>query len=224
MLNLITSFYVSKTNSLRNMDLERSLKNNIQSEYIERIHLFVDDDFALKRLESSEFLSDKIVIIGITQQPLYSDLVSYANTLPNKLCMISNSDIWLHSILNIDLLVNMSKSDIYALTRHESDMTSPLIDEYRGSHDVFIFHSPLCESIIKHIKFPQNVWGSENVLLYEFDKLKYNLSNPCRQIKIIHEHILDDRDENRERINRGDIDGDGIHRIRSHKVEPSMID
>ena len=222
-LNLITSFYTS-TSASRNAELEKALIKNIQSEYIERIHLFIDDDVSLEKLKDEKFATDKIEIIKICKQPLYSDLVSYANLLVNKLCFIANSDIWINSVENIRLLNDMKKCEIYALTRYESDMTSPLIDKYQGSHDAFIFHSPIPESIIKHIQFPQNVWGSENVLLYEVNKLKYIIKNPCFQIKIVHEHMSNERNKDRIRINRGDIDGDGIYKCRSHHIVPSKIE
>ena len=91
--------------------------------------------------------------------------------------MISNSDIWLKSVEDAKLLDYMrsQQSLMYSITRYEFDTTCPLIDTYRGSHDAFIFKSPVSETILKHIKFPQNVWGSENVLLYEINKLKYTI-------------------------------------------------
>lgn len=220
-LNLITSFYVSKNYS-RNTELIKALKNNIQSEHIECIHLFVDNEIAHDILKKESLLSDKVLIINIGQQPLYSDLFSYANKLCDKLSMIANSDIWLYNIED-SVLDKIQKNEIYALTRYESDMSSPLIDKYEGSHDAFIFHSPINESIIKHIKFPQNVWGSENVLMYEIIKLNYNILNPCRQIKIVHEHMSCERNEDRITINCGDIDGDGVFQVRSHMIAPSII-
>ena len=59
------------------------------------------------------------------------------------------------------------------------------------------------------IQFYQNVWGSENVLLYELIKLDYNIYNPCKDIIIVHEHQTDIRNQGRIRINMGDYDGDG---------------
>uniref|UniRef100_A0A6C0E4G2 Glycosyltransferase n=1 Tax=viral metagenome TaxID=1070528 RepID=A0A6C0E4G2_9ZZZZ len=221
-LHLISSFYTAESSS-RNAELEKTLIQNIQSEYIERIHLFIDDEISLNKLKDGNFATDKIEIIKICKQPLYSDLVSYANLLTNKLCIIANSDIWIDSIEDIRLLTDMKKFELYALTRYESDMTSPLINKYQGSHDAFIFHSPIPESIIKHIQFPQNVWGSENVLLYELNKFKYEIKNPCFQIKIVHEHMSNERKKDRIRINRGDIDGDGIYSRRSLCVAPSKI-
>ena len=114
-LHLISSFYTSKS-APRNAELEKALIKNIQSEYIECIHLFVDDETSADKLNDVKFSTDKIKIIKICKQPLYSDLVSYANLLTNKLCIISNSDIWINSIDDIRLLTDMKKCELYALT------------------------------------------------------------------------------------------------------------
>lgn len=225
-MELITSFYTSK-NVERNLELEKALIKNIESEFILRIHLFVDDDVSRDTLQTHvSFQSDKIVIARMGPQPLYSDLFAYANTLPvGTVCMISNSDIWLKSVVDAKLLDYMRSQPtlMYSLTRYENDMTCPLIDMYRGSHDAFIFKSPIANSIFKHIKFPQNVWGSENVLLYEINKLKYTILNPCHQLKIVHEHHSNERNPGRKRINYGDHDGDGVFRRRSHLSPPIII-
>ena len=222
-INIITSFYIS-INKQRQKELNKSLEQNIKNKLISGIHLFLDDDKCLNFLEKKykSLIKKKIYIIKIGKQPLYSDLFEYANTLKNKMCMIINSDIWLHSVTDINLLHNI-KNKIYALTRHEHNMTCRLINRYMGSHDAFIFMSPINEQIIKHIKHPQNVWGSENVVLYELNKLKYTIYNPCRQIIIVHEHRSQIRDNCRQRINRGDIDGDGIYKIRSFSVKPIQL-
>ncbi len=137
--------------------------------------------------------------------------------------MISNSDIWLKEIKK-DNLINILKQQndiVYSLTRHEYDNSCPLINNYQGSHDVFMFKSPINPDIIKYIKHPQNVWGSENVLLYELKRFCYKLYNPCKSIIIIHEHKSGERNANRIRINRGDTYVDNQYKVRSHCVIPS---
>lgn len=222
MINLITSFYLPKNEERRN-EVIKCLEKNIQSDNIEKIHLFLDDEECKKFVED-KFGTEKVEIILFGKQPLYSDFFEYANKHPGKICMISNSDIWLHSVSNVKLLeVLKGKKIAYSLTRHEHNFKSPLIDRYLGSHDSFIFESPVDSSMLKHVKFVQNVWGSENVLLYELRKINYELYNPCKQIVIVHEHKSEIRDENRTRINRGGLDGDGVHKVRSLCVCPSNI-
>lgn len=225
MINLITSFYLSK-NFERQKELDDSLINNNNCIYISKIHLFLDNEECFEYL--NKLLNDrsKIVIIKIGNQPLYSDLFQYGNTLSNEICMISNSDIWLKEIKKYSLIITLQeKLDIvYSITRHEHDNTCPLIDNYSGSHDVFMFKSPINSNIIERVNHPQNVWGSENVVLYELDKFSYKIYNPCRSIIIVHEHKSEERNYDRIRINYGDTYINGEYNVRSLCVLPCEQD
>ena len=225
MLNLITSFYLSK-NIERQKELDDTLINNNKCLYISKIHLFLDNENCSEYL--NQLISDrsKIVIIRIGNQPLYSDLFQYGNTLSNEICMISNSDIWLKEIKK-DYLINTLQEKlniVYSISRHEYDNSCPSIDNYSGSHDVFMFKSPINSDIIERINHPQNVWGSENVVLYELNKIGYKIYNPCRSIIIVHEHKSEERNYGRIRINYGDTYINGEYNVRSFCVEPCEPD
>ena len=135
-------------------------------------------------------INRKIQIILFHKQPTYSDLFKYANKLKGKICMISNSDIWLKNV-DLDLIKLIQTKDklIYALTRHESDGCRPLINKYRMSHDSFIFKSPINYDIPNGMNHIQNKLGSENVIIIGLRKLGYRIYNPCKDIVIIHEHV-----------------------------------
>jgi len=127
--------------------------------------------------------------------------------------MITNSDIYIKECdLNILNKLN-DNNTVFALTRFEYDMSCPLIKKYEGSHDCFIFKSPINDSFVNNIQHVQHVWGSENVVLYELKNAGINIYNPCIQIKIVHLHKSDLRETNRPRINYQ----------RSHVVCPSFI-
>ena len=113
---------------------------------------------------------EKLKIIKVDTQPLYSDFFEYANKLHNKVCMISNSDIRIFSIRNVKLIQNLNRDIIYALTRHEADLSDRRIKDYGFSHDCFIFRSPLDKLDLNKLKVKQNVWGSESLILQEFKK------------------------------------------------------
>lgn len=218
MINLITSFYLPK-NEKRLEEIVKSLNKNIECKIISKIHLFLDSSACQIYLNKNINL-EKINIIEIGKQPLYSDLFRYANSIKNEICMISNADIWLYNITDNNILKLLQKNIIFALTRHEHDLTCPQIDSYQGSHDSFIFKAPLNISL-KHIQHPQNILGSENVLLYELNKLKKGILNPCKCIVIVHEHKSNYRNYSiSKRINRGDNDGDGVYKIRNMIVPP----
>lgn len=202
MINLITSFYFSNINhpniEERNKELQECLNINLNNPLIERIHLYVDDDKAVQYLNNLN--NEKINIIEI-KKPLYSDLFKYAfDNLKNKICMVTNSDIYLHEIDTNVLNILNQDNIVFSLTRYEYDLTSPLIDKYYGSHDCFLFKSPLNYSLIENIKHVQHQWNSEGIVLYELNRINAKIFNPCRQIKIVHLHKSDIREDGRIRI------------------------
>lgn len=206
-IQAISSFYIPKDNT-RAFELVEALTKNVNSINIKTLHLYLDTKEDLQFILGNfrNFLENgRIKVIKIGQQPLYSDFINYANSLKGEICMIMNSDIWLHSISDMRLLQNMD-GKLYGLTRHESNMNPHLIDVYKrpegfvGSQDAFIFKSPINEKILENVNFPQNIWGSDNVLLREFQNVGYKLYNPCRQIIIVHEHNSKNREENRQRL------------------------
>ncbi len=212
MINIVTSFFIPKFTSDLNADryeeLKMALNKNLESQLIEKVHLFVDDDLALEYIK--QLNSPKIVVIAVGKQPMYSDLFTYATeNLIDKLCMITNSDIYLYKF-NSRLYKHLNDNNtIYALTRYEHDMSCPLIKKYNGSHDSFIFKSPLKNTdFISKINHPQNVWGSESVLMIELHKCGIRIFNPCKQAIIIHLHKTELREPDRIRIN-----GNNRHRV-----------
>lgn len=204
-MNLITSFYlvdeINEQRKNRNIELVEALIKNINCSYIKKIHLFVDNEKALNRIHHIPEHREKLIIIAIKEQPLYSELFEYAiDNLPNQLCMISNSDIYLYEC-DMDCL-NRIGNNIFALTRYEYDLSSYFIDSMVDcTHDAFIFKSPLTKNILEKIKHVQNVWGSENsVITSLIENGNYKIYNPCYQIKIVHLHKSGYRNEDRIRI------------------------
>jgi hypothetical protein len=208
-INLITSFYKSRLDQqkddIRNKELEESLYHNIKSPVIEKIHLFVDDEQALQSVNNiiSLTTTDKINIISVGAKPLYSDLFAYAqNNLSEKICMVSNSDIFIYEYdINILNKIYRESNICFSLTRYESDLTSSKIDNFMGSHDCFIFKSPINNLDLNKIAHVQHYWGSENIVIHELEKIGIKFYNPCYQIKIVHLHSCNLREDNRPRIN-----------------------
>ena len=217
MVFLVTSFYVleekDEISVKRNQELEESLRKNLCSPLVSGIHLFVDDARALEKVrfmisEVGIGVGNKITVIGVQKQPKYSDLFLYAcQSLQGKVVMITNSDIYL---AECDLGVLSGISDnIFALTRYEHDFSSPLIEvmkqERWGSHDAFLFQSPLkklaLKDFIPKIGHYQNRWGSEDIVIQVLLEYGYQIYNPCYEIKIVHLHASGLRDlEVRETI------------------------
>ncbi len=216
MINIITSFYISNLNGNnieRNNELREALNKNIQNNFVEKIHLFVDDEEAKEYILSLN--SEKINIIRIGAKPTYSELFDYAEVnLKDKICMVTNSDIYLYEF-DMKLINKLDDCNtIFCLTRYEYDLSCPLIKKYTGSHDSFIFKSPLTRTFIDKINHYQHNWGSENVLMYELKNAGIKIHNPCHQIKIVHLHASDLREDNRIRINKSG---------RNHIYKPDIL-
>jgi hypothetical protein len=194
MIHIISTFYISKyfseLDNSRSKELEQALVNNLSSPFIEKIHLFLDDNDALIRLNELSN-SDKIVIIEIGKKPKYSDFFNYiVNNVKDEICMITNADIFLYE-MNDKLIENLQETKIaYALTRYEYDMTHPLIDYYQGSHDAYIFNSKFIDGTIinEDTNFYQNFPGIETHIIKALCDNGFKVYNPCRQIKIVHLH------------------------------------
>jgi hypothetical protein len=191
MINIISTFYTT-SNEDRNRELTSTLLKNVESPIIENIHLFIDDIQSLNILISLTKNTDKIIIIEVHKKPLYSDFFRYIlKNVKGKLCMIANSDIYISSYDEQLLNVLYQNKWVYALTRHEHDMSCPLIDRYFGSHDCYIFNSEFIdESIItyKFTEFYQNFVGIETRIISAFIELNFTAHNPCKQIQIVHLH------------------------------------
>lgn len=195
MINIISTFYISKYSSnldnLRSKEIETCLINNIASSFVEKIHLFVDDNDALTRLKELTNNSEKVVVICIGIKPKYNDFFKYIlDNLNDKICMITNSDIYLLE-RDVRLIERLKNEKIcYALTRYEYDMSHPLINNYAGSHDCYIFNSKFIDEKIinKHTNFYQNFPGIETHIIKNFCDNGFKVYNPCKQIKIVHLH------------------------------------
>lgn len=154
-------------------------------------------------INGNEVYENKIIKILHNKQATYSDFFKYAyDNLKYEIVMISNSDIYLHSCdINLINKYIIEKNNVFSLSRHERLDFKPCIDSYNAGHDAFIFKSPLKEDIHLRSHFTQNNWGSESLVLSLLGNNDYEVFNPCIQIKILHNHSTELREQNRLRIN-----------------------
>jgi hypothetical protein len=89
---------------------------------------------------------------------------------------------------------------VLAMSRHESEskprgvIDAPLILEYRGSHDAFIFEPPLPQCFLNAVGHPQNCYKSENIVIHALQhQARALVLNPSLDLKIIHRHTADVR-------------------------------
>jgi hypothetical protein len=190
-MDIIQSFYYSSDN-IRQQEIEHSLNQNLNKSYVKCIHLFIEEhDY---NLFIKQIKHDKIKLVKFEGQPKYPDLFKYGSQLEDTICCICNSDIEFN-IEKIELLEQLYNNKvIYFLTRHEYDMSFPLITNFGGSHDAFMFHSNTLRTSINNIDFSfinyiQNTNGIEALLtIFFIEQLNYKIFNPCFQIILIHHH------------------------------------
>ena len=174
MINLVTSFFNKNSyNDLlirRNNEYNLTLIKNLESPFIKKIHLFIEDEYSLSILDNiinnNNQYNNKIIKIMFNKQPMYSDFFKYSfDNLKEEIIMISNSDIYLDKCdINILTKYILDNNNVFSLTRFENENYKPLIDNYEGSHDAYIFKSPLNNDIYIRSNFTQNNWGSENLV------------------------------------------------------------
>lgn len=197
-MDIIQSFYYSQ-NSERQDEIETTLANNLSKMHINNIHLFIekkDQELFIKSAFSTHDHYNKIKIVECDAQPKYPDLFRYGSNLPDTICCICNSDIEISiDTENVSLLERLRDTKcVFFLSRHECDMSCPNITNYQGSHDACIFHSTVIRNSIndtdyEFINYIQNTSGIEALITLLFiETLRYEMLNPCYQIKLIHHH------------------------------------
>jgi hypothetical protein len=114
----------------------------------------------------------------------------------NTILVIANSDIFLDPL--IDRIIPFVRNDDFiALTRYETpDSLFPYMQESGSpgeisrSQDAWIFKAGLINStLLESLKgLPIGVLGCENILANHFYESGAKISNPCTNIRIIHNH------------------------------------
>lgn len=147
--------------------------------------------------------------------PVYADLFHIANQLlPGKLVMICNADVHLsHTHFDLEAVQRCFAEEggsrpkaALALTRYEGEgegegegddadglARAPLIRNYRGSHDAFVFRAPVLEGVLPGVTHPQNCYQAENIVIHELRSHNYTVLNPCLDLRLIHRHAADVR-------------------------------
>ena len=76
-----------------------------------------------------------------------------------------------------------------------------MIDKKVQSFDSYVFKTPVPKKFVDELFYKQNLRGSDNLMVYFFQKYGYQTLNPCHQIKIIHMHKTDFREVRYKKIN-----------------------
>jgi len=187
----------------RQMEINECFLRNLHHPLINTIHILCDTGATKNHYESlAHEKQEKCRFILHGKQPTYAEIIRYVsqNIPDNKIVCIQNSDIYIDHSLSLEFLeTNLTNDRLIALTRHEHTNdehtpcnveTCPLIWDYMGSHDTFLFRTPIPESFPYHtLEYHQNVYGGESIFMKAFKDSGKQLFNPCFDIRIFHKHM-----------------------------------
>lgn len=197
-MHIVTAFYLSTTGSYEDNDRTEELmycvNHNMNSPFVEKIHLFIENEAAHERIKTLSHCEhyNKIHIVEGYIVPTYIDIFTYIITnLKNEVCMVTNSDIYLYECQGHLLEKLKNERTAYALSRYEADIHyAPAVDQYHGSHDAYIFKVELEDSILKELNYYQNHPGIESRIINALCNQGFTMYNPSYQIKIVHQHRI----------------------------------
>ena len=173
----------------------------------------------------ADLITRKLVARRVARQATYARLLRYANEeLPRgSVAIVTNADIYFDTSLKCigtdggkkarhggrDEDGTVQQPMLYALSRshakecgfaNDHKKIYDLCSTYVGSHDAFVFRTPVAPSIIALSNHTQNQYGAENIVIYEFRQANYRVRNPCKQIKAFHLHCSKDRSYDRHKF------------------------
>lgn len=165
------------------------LRKNIENTNISKVHVLYDKDVDRRELMLLNFPMDKIVLYHLGKYLFYSDAFDYCNKyLSGEKCIVLHSDIYFAQGENI--LTDLTYDNtVYALARTNIDKSGRRTGRgirtfningktHCASIDGWCFRSPLKQEIIDNSQHQQNVWGSENRLIWLFGYHGYKVYTP----------------------------------------------
>ncbi|XP_068746011.1 uncharacterized protein [Montipora capricornis] len=178
------------------------LQRNLLNPHVEAIHILFESLEEPAFIKALRLRMDwKLVFIFLGRRMRYKDAFGYAShVLIRKNTMLMNGDCYIDTgFEHLDETI-LSKKTMYALTRHETaenvrlcgvtDFCGPTA-KYIGSHDAFLFRllSPLSREFLDKVDYFNNMWGIEQVLMFNLRKYeRFTIKNPCRILRIVHHH------------------------------------
>jgi hypothetical protein len=142
--------------------------------------------------KNQEVFDRMIVING---RPTFNQLFKLSEKFPDDINVYCNSDIYFKEI---ESLKGIKENECYALTRWDQKGQELVFFNRRDSQDAWVF-----KGVVKpmNANFTQGMWGCDNRLAYEIFRAGYKVTNPSKSIVTVHVHEVDDRKQERTKIN-----------------------
>jgi hypothetical protein len=187
----------------RQFEVNECFRRNVKNPVFSTIHILLErasDLVYFQNLIKDFGEKDKCNFVIFGRQPKYADFVFYAKTKiqDNKMVCIMNSDIYMGKTDINFIDSELDYNTLIALSRHEytddahslcDANTCNIIYRYHGSHDAFIFRTPVPKEYnFEYVCIPQNIGGSENIFMNSWVMSSKQLKNLCFDIPIFHMH------------------------------------
>ncbi|XP_068712173.1 uncharacterized protein [Montipora capricornis] len=213
-LHLVVPFNVMNSSGTpMNSTIERQneyiycLQRNLLNPHVEAIHILfgsLEEPAFIKALRLR--MDWKLVFHFLGRRMRYKDAFGYAShVLIRKNTMLMNADNYIDTGFEHLDETSLGNKTMYALTRHETaenvrrcgvtDFCGPTA-KYIGSHDAFLFRllAPLSREFLDKVDYFTNMDGIEQVLMFNLRKYeRFTIKNPCRILRIVHQHCGDFR-------------------------------
>lgn len=193
--------YFTSSNFNRDREYLTCISENIKNPLIEKICVFISDDFSKLNIES-----DKIDIIKLNTRPTFNFLFNYSNqNFSDNICIIANTDIILDQTLENIKIENLNNTFL-ALTRWDlifqnNSWSIQFYDQpWRNistsllSQDTWIYRTPIV--VNDQSNFLMGKPGCDNRIAQVYHELGYNVKNPSKKIITKHLHLTNYRTYN----------------------------
>jgi len=186
----------------RQHEIDLCFQMNSHHPAIKKMYILCENQETIQYYRAlGDDVKEKLEFILFGHQPTYKEFLEFVRDFipDDEIVCIMNSDIYFHKDVSVSFLEkHLTHKKIFGLTRHEftdldhtvcNEKSCPLIYLHRGSHDTFLFRTPISSTIdLASIDNRQNLFGSENVFLHAWNKAGWTVQNPCHQIKTVHVH------------------------------------
>jgi hypothetical protein len=148
----------------------------------------------------------KVTAHTINKRMTFRDAIQYSDRhLHNKIIVFGNNDIYFDGTLELVRYITWgrsSKRTVLSISRYEDHgfgrVSSPKVSSYYGSHDTFIWFSPMPPTIIQGLygalDYPLGKPGSENRFIHIMGTMaKQRVLNPAFSISTWHCHNSNER-------------------------------
>lgn len=180
-IHLYTTFYPEK-NPDRLQELLTCLSLNLGNTAIHKVTVLNEGG------DLSGINNKKLSIVNIPKRPTYQDFLEYIskNTDNDTIHIIANTDIYFDENIGVLQYLDLNHKCL-ALSRWDTtEAKKPLLYNHNDSQDVWIFKGQPKQGLTAD--FPLGVPRCDNRIMYELEKVGYQVLNPAYSIKAFHLH------------------------------------